>query len=47
VERRAAGHHDLQLPRRLQERRDDWRRHGQVLEIVEQQQDPRRLEVAA
>ena len=47
VKRRAAGHHDPQLGRGLQERGDHRRRGDQVLKVVEQQQDPRRLEVAA
>ena len=45
VQRRAAGHHDLQLGRSPQDRGDHGRRGDQVLEIIEQQQDPRRLQV--
>jgi hypothetical protein len=47
MQRRAAGHHDLQFGRGPQYRGDCGRRRDQVLEVVEQQQDPDRLQVAA
>ncbi len=47
VKRRAAGHHDPQRHRRLQDLRDHGSGCDQVLEVVEQDKDPRVFEVAS